>query len=136
MLSTPSAPAPAATSDAFGDDPFGADPFGGPSPAAPPAPAVQIKIAPPLNPLQIQQHRKWLLSAIATSGGLIYDDGTLQVTVKIELRGSQCRFTFLYNNQSPGNLTDFKVIVNDVGGLIRYELPTFQNTLSGLGKYM
>lgn len=132
--SAPSAPAAAAsnnnTADLFGDDPFGSDPFGSSAPAAAPA----AKTAPPLSPHQIQQHRTFMLNAIANNGGMLYDDGTLQISSKIEIRGSQCRFTFLYRNQSPANLTDFSVKVNDPSGLIRYELPPFQSALSGLAQ--
>lgn len=71
---------------------------------------------------------------LSPTGGPIYDDGVLQVSVKIEMRGSQARFTFAYNNQSVGSLSEFKTTVNDAAGLIRFELPAFQTTLGGLSQ--
>jgi hypothetical protein len=115
----------------FGDFGFDDDPF-----AASSAPTVTApKVAPPLTAQQVSQHRSWLLAAIGANGGPLYDDGTLQVLIKIETRGSQCRFSFMYTNQSPGSMTDFKVCVTDPGGLMRFELGALQSTtLAGLAR--
>jgi len=137
----PAAPAPAPTQaapsgglDLFGDDPFGSDPFGD-SAAVAHAPAPVAKVAPPLSAEQIAQHRRWLLSAISANGGPLYDDGTLQIATKIETRGSQCRFSFMHINQSPGALTDFKVTVTDSAGLMRFELSQLPSPqLDGLAR--
>jgi len=132
----PSAPAPAPSAglDLFGDDPFGSDPFGDSAAVSSPAPVV-AKVAPPLSNEQIAQHRRWLLAAISANGGPLYDDGTLQIATKIETRGSQCRFSFMHINQSPGALTDFKVTVADPAGLMRFELSALPSTqLDGLAR--
>lgn len=116
----------------FSDDPFG-DVFA----AAPLAAAVVTKtekVAPPLTPYQIEQHKAWLTAAIANNGGPLYDDGTLLVSSKIEIRGSQCRFSLNYSNNSPANMSDFTVTVNDPSGLIRFETTPPQTSLSGLAK--
>ena len=128
------APTSSAAVDLFGDDPFGSDPFGA-SDAGMSAPPAGPKMAPPLTPQQNAQHRSWMLTAIAANGGPLYDDGTLQVATKIETRGSQCRFSFMYINQSPAAITDFKVTVTDAAGLMRFELgPQTGSRLDGLGR--
>mmetsp|Transcript_20592 Transcript_20592/g.34484 ORF Transcript_20592/g.34484 Transcript_20592/m.34484 type:complete len:1027 (+) Transcript_20592:169-3249(+) len=142
--STPSAPSasgattsapvgpPAAPSPFGSDDPFGSDPFGAtPAPSA----AAEIKMAPALSAQQIAQHRTWLLGAIAAGGGPLYDDQTLQVASKIEVRGSQCRLSLMYINQSPGTITNFSVEVKDPAGLMRFELSALPSTeLAGLAR--
>jgi hypothetical protein len=116
------------------DDPFGSDPFGDSLLLAPPPPPV-IKLAPPLTPVQVEQHKQWMHRAIATAGGPLYDDGTLQVASKVEIRGSQCRLSLSYRNQSPAALTDFVVTLTDAAGLIRFEItPLSTSTISGLGQ--
>ena len=119
------------TTSGFGDDPFGDDPFGN----AFVSPAAKVeKIAPPLTPYQTEQHKAWLSAAIVNNGGLIYDDGTLSVSSKIEIRGSQCRFSLNYSNNSPASISDLTVTVNDPSGLIRFETTAPQSSLAGLGK--
>jgi len=123
---------PAATIDLFGDDPFGSDPFGSSTSTDSPP---KVKTAPPLSNEQVAQHRRWLMAAVAAGGGPLYDDGTLQVATKIETRGSQCRFSFMHINQSPGAITDFTVAVNDPAGLMRFELGKLPSTqLDGLAR--
>jgi hypothetical protein len=68
------------------------------------------------------QHDAWLVEAIEANGGPLYDDGSLQLSTKIEVRGSQCRLTFLYINHSPTTLSSFKVDIIDQSGLVRFEL--------------
>lgn len=132
----PHQPAPAPPSTAanlFNDDPFGSgDPFGSSFGAAP-APAGG-KIAPPLTPQQIDQHNRWFFAALAASGGPIYDDGAIQILSKIEVRGSQCRLSLQYSNQSPGAATDFKAEIIDSAGLLRFEAAPVASTIGGLGK--
>jgi hypothetical protein len=131
----PSVPPPAQSSnfDPFGDDPFGSDPFGSPVEIAPPA--AGPKLAPPLTAEQNAQHRRWMIAAVGANGGPLYDDGTLQVATKIETRGSQCRFSFMHINQSPGAITDFKVTVSDPAGLMRFELGQLPSShLDGLAR--
>jgi hypothetical protein len=121
------APPVPASFDPFGDDPFGGDPF-----AAKPNPVSQVRLAPPLTPAQVEQHKQWFQRAIAAGGGLLYDDNTLQVSTKIEIRGSQCRFTLNYANQSPGIISDLSVEVKDTAGLMRFEIsPLPSSTISG-----
>jgi hypothetical protein len=99
------------------------------------ASAATIVPAPPLTTSQIAQHRAWLLSAIAAKGGPIYDDGTLQVASKIETRGSQCRFTFMFINNGPSTISELDVSVVDSVGLMRFELGALPSTqLESLGR--
>eukprot|EP01038_Epipyxis_sp_PR26KG_P004272 gene4272-6051_t len=116
----------------FDNDPFGSSPFGDPFGA--PAPVTQTKVAPPLSPSQIEQHKKWLQNLLTTSTGPFYDDGTLQVACKVEIRGSQCRVTFNYRNQSPATLSEFNVSITDPAGLTRFDLSPIANSIAGLGQ--
>lgn len=120
-------------SDSFGADPFGRDSFG--APGVIPEIVKSIKVALPLTPNQSEQHTVWLQGALAAGGGPLFDDGTLQIASKIEVRGSQGRITFYYRNQSNGDLHDFEVEVRDTAGLIRCQLsPLSSSTLSGGGQ--
>ena len=118
--------------DSFGDDPFGGDSF-----SAPVIPELiqGPKLAPPLTPGQIEQHTLWLQVALMSSGGPLYDDGSMQIASKVEVRGSQGRITFYYRNQSNGDITDFNVEIRDIAGLIRCQLsPLTSTTLSAGGQ--
>lgn len=99
-------------------DPFGDDPFGFSSTIA----SSTNKVAAPLTPQQIAQHDAWLVEAIEANGGPLYDDDSLQLSTKIEVRGSQCRLTFMYINHSSATLSSFKVDIIDQSGLVRFEL--------------
>ena len=113
------------------DDSFGANPFGEESfdePAVIPEVVQSPKFAQPLTPNQIEQHTVWLHGALAAGGGPLFDDGSLQVASKIEVRGSQGRITFYYRNHSNADLNDFGVEVRDAAGLIRCQLSPLPST--------
>lgn len=131
----PAAPAPSSTANLFNDDPFGSgDPFGAPFGSSPAPAAGGPKIAPPLTPQQIDQHNRWWFAALAANGGPIYDDGTIQILSKVEVRGSQCRLSLQYSNQSPAAASDFKAEIVDAAGLLRVEAAPVANNIGGLGK--
>lgn len=132
--SSPSAPRAAPIIDLFGDDPFGSDPFGGAAPAAPAPAAHAPKIAPALSAAQVSQHKRWLISALSANNGPLYDDGTLQVATRAEIRGSQCRFSLMFVNQSPAAISKLKVDISDPSGLLRFEAAPMDENIAGLGK--
>ena len=118
------------SADPFASDPFGEDLFNS-------APATkQEKVAPPLTPFQIAQHKSWLAAALASNKDetLFYDDGVLRITTKVEVRGSQSRLSINYSNNSPAVLSGINVVVDDPAGLLRFELGAAPSTLSGLGR--
>jgi len=120
----------AKTSDAFGSaDPFAPagsssglsdDIFGGGSSSA--------KTAPPLTAQQIQQHKMWLFTAMSQGGGPMYDDGTVQIACKVEVRGSQCRFVFYYRNQTNAKITGLAINIEDKAGLTRFDAQKLAST--------
>jgi hypothetical protein len=119
--------------DIFGDDPFGGDPFGGS-----PAPVITHsapKIAPPLSAAQINQHKLWLTAALASGGGPVYDDGSLQLSAKIDVRGSQARLMLLYRNQSSANLSHLQVEIIDGAAFLRFEASPVQDAIAGLAQF-
>jgi len=108
--------ASATSSQGFGDDPFGGSfasgvslgPSGGP------------KMAPPLTPAQLAQHSQWMRTAALNFGGPLYDDGTLQIASRVEIRGSQGRLTLYYRNHgSSADISDLSVTLLDAAGLLR-----------------
>lgn len=123
----PKPSAPATTVDPFGADPFGApapqaaaaDPFGSDPFGAPAAPAA--KTAPPLTEAQSSQHKAWRNAAMMNNGGPIYDDGTVQIASKLEVRGAQCRLSLFYRNQSSAGATNFNLSISDSAGLTTFE---------------
>jgi hypothetical protein len=129
------APAPAAHSaDPFGSsDPFGSDPFGSDFGAMSVSTPAQPRLAPPLTPQQVSQHHTWFLSILGSGGGQFYNDGTLQIDAKVEIRGSQARVTLDYTNASPASITGLKVDIVDAAGLLRLKAPPLQDSISGLG---
>jgi hypothetical protein len=141
LMETPAAaPTPAAkvsnssVFDVFSDDPFSSesDPFASKSD---PFAAKPPKIAPPLNPQQISQHKVWMSAAVAGNGGLIYDDGALQVSTKLELRGSQCRLTFYYTNIGVATIQDMSTTMHDPHSMTRFDMkPLASSTIPALGK--
>lgn len=132
VAAPPAPPASVSTSavvDPFGDDPFGSPAFGALSVSTPVAP----KIAPPLTSAQIAQHKQWYHAALGGGGGAIYADGSLQISSRIEIRGSQCRVSLVLSNQSPGGIDGLKLELKDPSGLLRFEMSPYPNSLSGLG---
>lgn len=133
---THSAPpaAPAGNADPFGSsDPFGDDPFGGGFGSSVSVSSAAPRLAPPLSPQQVSQHHAWFMALLGTNNGPFYNDGTLQITAKTEVRGSQCRVTLSYANTSPGALTGLQVVLEDEAGLLRSKLSALPDQLSGLG---
>lgn len=132
----PAAVAPTANhaADPFGADPFGSDPFGsdfgGMSVSSAPA---QPRLAPPLTAQQISQHHSWFMNILGTGSGPFYNDGTLQISAKVEVRGSQARVTLNFTNTSPASITGLKVDVEDSAGLLRSKIAPVQESISGLG---
>lgn len=126
--------APPATANVFDADPFGANPFGDPflleAPAAP-----TPKVAPPLSPAQVAQHKLWLVNAMSAGGGPLYDDGTLQIATKIDVRGSQARLMLMYRNLSPAVLSDFLIEIIDAASFVRFEAATVQSSVPGLAQF-
>ena len=57
-----------------------------------------------------------------SGGGPLYDDGSVQIACKVEIRGSQGRLTLFLRNQGPGDATSFVVTVQDPAGLLRHQL--------------
>lgn len=117
------------SSDPFGSsNPFGDDPFG----FTPPPVAQGPKVAPPLTAQQKAQHSAWYVAAMQKKGGPLYDDGTLQISTKIEVRGSQARLTFAMRNHSAGTMTNFELSVDDTAGLIRFQLNPVVSTVNAM----
>ena len=108
----------AAPSDPFADDPFG-ESFGSSGSAASEG---GPKTAPPLTATQLAQHGAWLQAAALNSGGPLYDDGTLQIATRVEIRGSQGRLTLFYRNHGSSEAADLVVSVDDPAGLLRCQL--------------
>jgi hypothetical protein len=84
------------------------------SPSAPPvftaATLPPSSLTPPnlsLSPAQLETHRQWYLALLCSPSAPtpaplpFYDDGTLQISCTVEIRGSQGRITLLYRNNSP-----------------------------------
>eukprot|EP00981_Chlorochromonas_danica_P010260 scaffold3058_cov165-Ochromonas_danica.AAC.51 len=130
VFATPSSASASAKADTFGGDPFGSDAFSAPAASAAPA----AKVAPPLTPAQLSQHNSWWVAALSQNGGPIYDDGTLQVAARVEVRGSQCRLSLQYTNQSPASISKLKIDIRDTAGLLRLEASSLDENISGLGK--
>jgi hypothetical protein len=139
-LIVPSAPAPGPPlgGGGFGDDPFGSDPFGsdpfGSDMGGGAAAVPQQRLAPPLTAAQLTQHRTWFVSFLSTGQGPFYDDGSLQILAKIEIRGSQCRVTLAYNNVSPAAINDLTVNLDDAADGIRLKIDPLASSIPGLGK--
>lgn len=113
-------------SNPFGDDD---DPFGlGPSASAFSS-VSGVKELPPLTAQQIAQHRSWLFGAIANSGGPLFDDGVIQIATKLEIRGSQARFTLFVRNKSASSVDELSVSLQDPSGLLRFEAGTMPSHL-------
>jgi hypothetical protein len=136
LLSMPAAPvhtAPAAAPKSQSNplDLFDAG-FGAPAPA--PAVAAGPKTAPPLTQAQQSMHSQWFQMALMKNGGPLYDDGSLQVAVQVELRGSQGRVTFYLRNLSPGTLSEMKVNIVDPASLLRMQAGDLPSSLGGLAQ--
>jgi hypothetical protein len=101
------------TSSGFSDDPFSSSPFGSSSDTADSAAA-------PLTPAQAAQHGEWLQSARINGGGPLYDDGSVQIACKTEVRGSQGRLTLYFRNKSTVNtIESLSVQCSDTDGFLR-----------------
>ena len=136
MTSTP-APGtqtrPAAAAATGSDDPFGADFFGDTLVAATPSTNITTTVtAPPLTSAQTATHTQWFRNILSKQSGSFYDDGSLQIAITVEVRGSQGRVTFFFRNQSPGALSNFQLSIDDSGGLTRYELGPGPSTIDAL----
>ena len=113
------------------DDPFGAG--SGSSAMLSSAPSAPL-IAPPLTPAQLEQHSLWLQGALVNGGGPLFDDGSLQIASKVEVRGSQGRITLYYRSQG-SDLSEFEASIKDPAGLIRCQLsPLTSNSLAAGGQ--
>ena len=75
-----------------------------------------------MSSAQEAQHLQWMLNALASSGGPLYDDGVVQIASKIEMRGSQGRLTLFYRNVSPSALAAWALTVADPSGFLRFDL--------------
>ena len=117
----------AATVFGGADDPFGSDLFGS-------GPSAESKQAPPLTEDQIRQHHVWFQQAFANRRGPLYDDGLLQIAIKIEVKGSQARVTFFYRNKGPSSMSNFALTINDPANLLRFELSTTSPQLDALAQ--
>lgn len=119
-----SAPPPPAAFNGFDDDPFG---FGTSSSSTP--------ATVPLSQAQMDQHHNWFLAAAVSGGGPFYDDGTLQIATKIEIRGSQGRLTLFYRNKSnTAQVNNLSITVNDTASLLRMDVSPLQSTLAPLSQ--
>lgn len=120
----PAHPPPAGSFSGFDDDPFGFN-----------SPSASTSSTVPLSQVQIEQHHQWYLSATLSGGGPFYDDGTLQIVSKVEIRGSQGRLTLFYRNVSnAAQVTNLSVTVNDEASLLRMDVGPLQATLVPLGQ--
>lgn len=120
----------AATVDLLGaDDPFGgSDPFANDFGGVGSAPAK--KVAPPLSASQLIQFKAYMLATMAAGTGTVYDDGSLKIAAKLDVRGSQARLLLLYSNQTVGSFQDLKVEVLDQTSFLRLEAATVQPVLA------
>jgi hypothetical protein len=119
---TSSAPKPPAAFNGFDDDPFGFNLSSSSQTSA----VTSV----PLTPVQINQHKQWYYNTALSAGGPLYDDGTLQMATKIEVRGSQGRLTIFYRNKSNvAKITNLTVTINDPASLLRMEVGPLQSTL-------
>ena len=105
----------------FADDPFG------PSLGSTSARGPNI----PLTDGQIEQHRKWHQAITISGSGPLYDDGTLQIAIKVEIRLSQGRLTLFYRNNSVSNtISGLQVTVSDSANFLRMQTGNLASSLS------
>eukprot|EP00604_Paraphysomonas_vestita_P003352 CAMPEP_0174818834 /NCGR_PEP_ID=MMETSP1107-20130205/1729_1 /TAXON_ID=36770 /ORGANISM="Paraphysomonas vestita, Strain GFlagA" /LENGTH=559 /DNA_ID=CAMNT_0016031289 /DNA_START=1314 /DNA_END=2993 /DNA_ORIENTATION=+ len=113
---------PPSTFNVFDDDPFGLN--------TTPSPPKNFGT---LTSAQVEQHKIWYQAALVSSGGPFYDDGTLQIACKIEIRGSQGRLTLFYRNKSSSSqVTNLQININDPNSLLRMQVGPLQSNLSSL----
>jgi hypothetical protein len=109
------------------------------TPSAPPAFAAApppVSLTPsnlPLTPSQIEAHRQWYLALLSSPQGPLpfYDDGTLQISCTVEIRGSQGRITLLYRNTSPSD-TLYSLTMTlppDLSGFLRSQVSPLKSHL-------
>jgi hypothetical protein len=114
----------ASSSGGFSDDPFGSA-FGS---------SGSDEVA-ALSGEQLAQHNVWLQAARLNGGGPLYDDGTLQIACKTEVRGSQGRLTLFYRNKSPVNKVDAMTAnFSDTAGFLRSQAAPLPSSLEPGGQ--
>jgi hypothetical protein len=87
-----------------------------------------------LTEAQIAQHHLWLKNARINNGGPLYDDGTLQIAAKVEVRGSQGRITLFYRNKNTvSSIESFSVNLTNVEGYLRSQLGPLSTTTIASG---
>ncbi len=121
----PPPPASSNALDLFGnDDPFASDPFGSGGFGAPSTAVSVNRVAPPLSESQLAQHKAWFLAALAANGGALYDDGTLRVSCKIEVKLSQSRLTLSFSNTASngGAINDLVATISDTEGFTVFDV--------------
>jgi hypothetical protein len=125
FAAAPPVPATTAPSKAnpFDSDPFGANsnPFGAPA-------AAPSKIA--LSVQQQAQHKQWMQAALFSSSGPLYDDGVMQVAIKVEIRGSQGRVTLSYRNKGNGSIRLLKATLTDSSDMLRIQAGSVSSDLA------
>jgi hypothetical protein len=115
-------PPPPSTFNVFDDDPFGFN-------------SAPTKSVWHLTTSQVEQHKLWFHSALASSGGPLYDDDTLQIATKVEIRGSQGRLTLFYRNKSATvQISNLNVTMNDEVSLLRMQAGPLQSSLTALAQ--
>ena len=121
FFGSPSTAATAASNvnSAFADDPFGMSLDSTPARGS------------TLTDAQIEQHRKWHQAITISGSGPLYDDGTLQIAIKVEIRLSQGRLTFFYRNNSVSNtISGLQVTVSDSANFLRMQTGNLASSLS------
>jgi hypothetical protein len=108
-------------------DPFSSDPFGTAFEQT-----IQ-KIAPGLSQAQQQLHNKYFVDLLNKFNGNFYDDGSLLISLSVEVRGSQGRITFNYKNQGSSTISNFKLSIEDNSTLSRFELGPCQTSFEPFG---
>lgn len=81
----------------------------------------KLQMASPLPESQIQQHKLWSISVMSNGVGPIYDDGNLQLAVKIDIRGSQARCIIYFRNVSSFDLSQFSFQLVDSANFSRFD---------------
>jgi hypothetical protein len=60
----------------------------------------------------------------------MYDDGSLQIAIKVEIRGSQGRITLSFRNKSAGAISGLQATLVDPGALLRTQADAVTPTIS------
>lgn len=108
------------SSGGFDNDPFFSTPFGGSDSADS-----------GLTAAQSAQHHAWLHSARLNGGGPLYDDGSVQIACKTEVRGSQGRLTLFFRNKCTVNSVEsLSVNFSDTDGFLRSQFGPLPSSLA------